>query len=245
MTEQRSNSHESWEELAAGHAIDALEPEETGAFTAHLEGCARCQEVLADHAFVAAQLGHLASDEVNAPSWERLRAGILPPRPVAAPDVAPVVSLDEVRARRMAPRWLSAAAAVVLLGGGGALAWQTTHGDSRSTQQVALASCVADTGCRVVQLQGKATLVVTNTAVQVLPTRLGTPPDGKVYVLWQLPRDGKPTMVATLDSTSNGAVGETHALALPYDDTAAFGLSLEPASVQPTHPTDIVAVGSS
>jgi hypothetical protein len=47
-----------------------------------------------------------------------------------------------------------------------------------------------------------------------------------------------------LARTADGSVGEAHPLALPYADTAAFGLSLEPASVVPTGPTDVVAVGS-
>ena len=231
------SEHEHWEELAAGHALDALEPEETESFTAHLAGCARCQAVLDDHSFVAAQLGHLASDEVGAPSWDSIRSGILPPRPVT--------SLDEVRARRTAPRWLSAAAAVVLLGGGSAVAWQATHrAEGPSARQVALAACTTQGGCRVVHLQGRADLLVTEGAVRVLPTRLGAPPGGRVYVLWQLPRDGRPTMVATLGSTNNGSVGESYNLALPYGETAAFGLSLELSSTVPSHPTDVVAVGS-
>ena len=232
------SEHEHWEELAAGHALDALEPDETDEFTAHLAACARCQAVVGDHSFVASQLGHLAEDEVGAPSWERIRAGVLPA------SSATVTSLEQVRTRRTGRRWLSAAAAVMLLGGG-ALAWQTTRSsDEPSARQVALSSCGGDSGCRVVHLQELADLIVTDDAVRLLPTRLSGAPSGKVYVLWQLPRDGRPTMVATLASTSNGAVGEWHALALTLGNTAAFGLSLEAATSVPTQPTEVVAVGS-
>ena len=228
------SDHERWEELAAGHALSALEPAEEAEFSEHLAGCDHCQEVLADHTFVAAQLGTLA-DSSDAPSWDRIRAGIVSERPVP--------SLDEARARRRAPRWLSAAAGLVLLAGG-AVVWQAAQSDSPSAQQAALSSCAAEPGCRVVRLADKATLLVSGSGVRVLPTLLGTPPAGRVYVLWQLPRDGRPTMVASLTETHDGKVGEAHLLALPYEDTAAFGLSLERSDAVPTKPSKVIAVGS-
>jgi hypothetical protein len=51
-------------------------------------------------------------------------------------------------------------------------------------------------------------------------------------------------MVATLDDTRDGGVGEAHTLALPYASTAAFGVSIEPASTVPTKPTRVVVVGT-
>jgi anti-sigma-K factor RskA len=230
------SDHEHWEELAAGYALDALEPEESQLFAAHLAGCVRCQEVLADHAFVAAQLGTIV-DEHEAPSWSSLRSRVVG-------DVAPVTSLAEVRARRRAPRLLGAAAGLALVVAGSAVAWQTTHDDPPSGQQQVLAACAAQAGCHAVDLQGKATVVVADGSARLLATSLAPVGAGKVYVLWQMPRTGRPTMVGTLARTADGSVGEAHPLALPYADTAAFGLSLEPASVVPTGPTDVVAVGS-
>jgi anti-sigma-K factor RskA len=228
-----TNDHDRWEELAAGHALNALEPAETEEFTAHLAGCTRCQAVLADHSFVAAQLGTLVDDEDEAPSWQRIREGVLPPAPV---------HLDEVRARRRPARLLAAAASVVLVAGAGVAAVLLNDG-SPSDQEQVLASCQASRDCHVVHLQGKADLVVDDGAVRVLARSLGAPTAGRVFVLWQLPRDGRPTMVGTLRATSDGSVGEEHPLVLPYDSTAAFGVSSEPASVVPTGPTDVVALG--
>ncbi|HUR52405.1 MAG TPA: anti-sigma factor [Mycobacteriales bacterium] len=240
-----SQGHEHWEELAAGHALDALEPEETEAFTAHLQGCERCHRVLADHAFVAAQLGSLVEEQDDdVPSWESIRPLALPVRsaaPAAADDV--VVSLAAVRQRRQ-PRLLAAAASLLLLAGAGGVALLTTRDNAPNAQQQVLASCSAGSGCHVVHLQGKADLVVAGGTAKLLATSLPAAPSGHVYVLWQLPRDGRPTMVGKLQTTGSGSVGEAHPLVLPYDSTAAFGISLEPAATTPTAPTDVVAVGS-
>jgi hypothetical protein len=73
---------------------------------------------------------------------------------------------------------------------------------------------------------------------------MATAPVGQVYVLWQLPRDGRPTMVATLTETRRGRMGEQHRLALSYESTAAFGVSVETSRSVPTHPTEILAVGT-
>lgn len=230
------NDHEHWEELAAGYALNALEPDEAAEFTAHLPSCAHCQGVLADHELVAAQLGTLVED-AEAPSWSSLRSRVIG-------EPAPVTSLSEVRARRRAPRLLSAAAGLVLLAGGSVIAWQATQSDSPSGQQQVLAACTPQAGCHAVDLQGKAKVVVSGGSARLLATSLPPASAGHVYVLWQLPRAGRPTMVGTLDRTGDGTVGEAHPLALPYGDTAAFGLSLEPASVVPVGPTDVVAVGT-
>ena len=39
----RPDQHERFEELAAGHALGALEPEDEQAFLAHVPACARCE----------------------------------------------------------------------------------------------------------------------------------------------------------------------------------------------------------
>jgi anti-sigma-K factor RskA len=229
-----SSDHERWDELAAGHALDALEPEETETFTAHLAECRRCQQAVDEHAFVAAQLGTLLSDDDEAPSWKQVRRGVLP---------EPPVSLDAERSRRQRSARLVAVAASVVVLLVTAIAVLLAADRSPSSQEQVLALCAASTSCHVVHLQGRADVVVTDASVRVLPKSLGEPPAGRVFVLWQLPRDGRPTMVGILQTTADGTVGESHPLALPYDSTAAFGVSSEPASVVPTAPTDVVVLG--
>jgi anti-sigma-K factor RskA len=237
-----TEAHEHWEELAAGHALSALEPDEEAAFLAHLATCESCAEVLADHALVAAQLGALVDDAEEAPSWERIRAGILPSAPLTAP-VADVASLDEARTRRRAPLLLRAAAAAVLVTGAGAV-WLASSGSSPDPQQVAVSACSSQPGCHVLSLQGKARLIVSGGTVRLLSSSLQAPSSGQQYVLWQQQRGGEMTLVGSLRATEPGTVGEAHSLALPYEDTAGFGLSVEPAGVVPTRPGTVVAVTS-
>jgi anti-sigma-K factor RskA len=231
-----TNDHELWEELAAGHALSALEPAEEAEFVAHLEQCDRCQEVLADHAFVAAQLGTLVDSEGDAPSWDKIRPAVIP----ASEPVAEVVDLAS--RRRRTPAVLGAAAAAVLAIAGTAVV--LSSGSGPSTQQEALDACTASSTCHVVRLADAATLVVDSNGARMLPKHMTAAPAGKVYVLWQLPRDGRPTMVATLTDTANGGVGEPHRLPLAYAQTAAFGVSLEPANAVPTAPTKVLVVGT-
>src|SRR4051794_28258471 len=106
-----AHEHDHWEQLAAGFALDALEPEERADFTAHLASCAQCRELLDEHSLVAAQLGSLAGDDVSPPPWSAIRAGVVgePQRPAEA----------EVVVLRRRPRFatLAAAAAAVAVAG--------------------------------------------------------------------------------------------------------------------------------
>jgi hypothetical protein len=246
-----TEAHDRWEELAAGHALSALEPVEEAEFLAHLTTCGSCPELLADHALVAAQLGTLVQREEEAPSWERIRAGILPAAPRAADadedsgvTAAPqVVSLDEARARRRTPMLLRVAAAAVLVAGAGA-AWLASSGNGSDPQQAALATCSSQPACHVLSLQGKAKLIVSGNTVRLLSSSLQPPASGREYVLWQQPRGGDMILIGSLRATRPGSVGETHRLVLPYETTAGFGLTLEPSGVVPTHPGQVVAVTS-
>lgn len=246
-----TEAHRRWEELAAGHALSALEPAEEAEFLAHLTTCESCPELLADHALVAARLGTLVEGEDEAPSWERIRAGIFPSVPrvpdadahggvTAAPTVA---SLDEARARRRNPLLLRVAAAAVLVTGAGAI-WLASSGSSPDPQQAALTACSSQPGCHVLSLQGKAKLIVSGNTVRLLSSSLRPPASGRQYVLWQQPRGGDMILVGSLRATQPGTVGETHRLVLPYETTAGFGLTLEPSGVVPTHPGQVVAVTS-
>jgi anti-sigma-K factor RskA len=236
-------SHDRWEELAAGYALHALEPDEESTFVDHLATCARCRTVLDDHALVAAQLGALAEDsDVVVPSWSRMRSAIVP----ATDAPTAITSLDEQRERRRRrPRMLGAAAAVVLIAGGVTAGWQLSRDNSNGpTSSVAIADCRSAPGCHVVSLEGKAVVLADATRARVVSEQLPTPPAGHVYALWQMPRDGGPALVTVLDSPTAGVPSAPAALALPYDETAAFAISVEPADVTPTHPTDVVAVGT-
>lgn len=151
----RPDSHEHFEELAAGYALCSLEPEDEQIFLRHLGACARCERDLAVH---TATLTHLAyAPDAASPSeslLESIRAGVLASGRAAsfsasdsggqiwrgADDrtAAPVVALDAARRRRDRARmsragtWTGVAAAAALVLGLGV--WNTSLQQDRDQQ---------------------------------------------------------------------------------------------------------------
>ena len=234
-------THDQWDELAAGYALHALEPDEELRFTEHLAGCAECAASLRDHDLVAAQLGSLAhSDEdVPAPGWNTLRGSIVG---TAAP-----VSLEDhrrTRARRQ-PWLLGAAAAAVLIAGAGVAVWQT-QGTSTTPAARAISACEHRTGCSVIRLHASSgaepgAVLVSGDRVTMVPLAMQAPPAGKQYVLWQVLRSGAPTPINGFRSASDTSSAP---LVMSYADTAAFAVSLETTTWPPSQPSKLLAIGN-
>lgn len=100
--------HASFEELAVGHALGALEPDDEQRFLAHLPSCARCERAVLEQLETAAHLAY-AADPATPPAglWLGIRAAVEASDPEAfTPSLvqpvlpAPVASLDEQRVRR-------------------------------------------------------------------------------------------------------------------------------------------------
>ena len=73
----RDDEHRSWDELAVGWALHALEPEDETLFTHHLSGCARCVRTVAETSEVmAAMAGDLPQAEPSEDLRERLRSAV-------------------------------------------------------------------------------------------------------------------------------------------------------------------------
>lgn len=71
------NGHEPFDELAVGWALHALEPEDEAAFGAHLTGCGRCAQTVAEtHEVMAAMSADLPAAEPSAALRDRLRAAV-------------------------------------------------------------------------------------------------------------------------------------------------------------------------
>ena len=242
-----------WAELAAGYALHALEPDEEQIFTSHLAGCSICQGTLDEHSLVAAQLASLVDDTAtSAPSWSRIRPALgglgTPPatsRPEAArPDRDAVV-------RRLRPRHtrlLAAAAALVGVVGVGIAGWQLAGGSDRHRAPSPVAACRVGQGCHVVRLlaDGKVEagdVLVRGGTAAVVPTAMPALDAAHVYVLWQLPRDGRPTPVTALQHVQTSKASSSVTLVIPYADTAGFAMSVERADQVPTRPTKVVAMG--
>ena len=79
----RTSEHEAFEQLAAGYALDALEPEDEQLFVRHLAACARCERDLTVHRETAAQLAWAAvpsapeRGQVPDELFGRIRAAVL------------------------------------------------------------------------------------------------------------------------------------------------------------------------
>lgn len=246
-----------WAELAAGYALHALEPEDELTFREHVDGCAVCRATLDEHSLVAAQLASLVDDtETAAPPWSRIRPA-LPSPPVAFPRQAadrtqPQGSTTDDVVRQIRPRHarlLAAAAAVVGLVGVAVAGWQVAgRSNGNGAVPSAVASCRTSPGCHLVRLLADSKVeagdvIVRDGSAAVVPTAMPALDASHVYVLWQIPRDGSPTPVTALP---NVAAKETRSVSLviPYGDTAAFAMSVEPADQVPTRPTKVVAVGT-
>jgi len=236
------DAHERWDELAAGYALDALEPDEELAFTEHLRGCDLCARLLDEHSFVAAQLGSLGvgSDDAHVPEWGSIRSNVVGP--------AGTRSLTPLSARRTVgrlPRLLAAAAAVLVLAGVALVGWQATQ-PSSSAGTRAISACAHRSGCSVVRLRAAhgavpAVVLVDDGRATLVPMAMTPPAVNRTYVLWQVLRKGGPAAVSSFRDTKHDT---SSSLATPYADTAAFAVSLEPAGAPPSQPSDVLAIGN-
>jgi anti-sigma-K factor RskA len=234
--------HQQWDELAAGYALHALSPDEEVVFADHLESCERCRASVDEHALTAAQLGALAhsQDADTPPSWEAIRSAVIP-------TTAPVIDLSQRRQRRyeLSRRSLAAAAAVAVLAAGGVATWRLTGGSSSPAKP---GSCQT-AGCHVVALrtpQGRTStgsaVINADGAVTVTPTGLTNARKGRTYVLWQVPRDGRPKAISVFKR--GGKAGTAHGtISVAYSDLLELAISSEPANALPSRPSTLVAVG--
>lgn len=238
--------HSEWDELVAGQALHALDGADAARLATHLEGCPDCRAELDAHALTASHLASLADDAQTAPPpWSRIRAGVLAAATVDGSGVH-----DELAARRERRRpaqWLLASAAVVLVAAGATVTgWQVLGSQAGGSKQpAAIATCSA-AGCAEIELRSadgvdRAAVIVSHGAVQVQPISLSKPAGGRTFVLWQLPRGGAPIPLGEFSSTTSAS--RPHRLAVSMAETTAFAVSSEPADVEPTAPTDVLALG--
>jgi hypothetical protein len=119
----RDPSHELFEQLAVGHALNALEPEDEQLFLQHVLGCAPCERAVAEHLETLTHLAFGASSPEAPPAsiLEGIRSGIAESGRAGSFPVPAPASLDAARTRRQdrTVRWstavLGAAASIVLL----------------------------------------------------------------------------------------------------------------------------------
>jgi anti-sigma-K factor RskA len=229
--DHRYGDHRYWDELAAGHALYALEPAEAAEFEQHRSGCGRCRDSVDELSFVAAQLGSLtAAGDADAPPWRRMRPAVVGSAPGAR------------RRRPWRQRWLlPAATGAAVIAAVTVLAVRLIGSDE--SPALTVAGCQHDAACHQVVLrtpagEDAATVLVRDRTATVASVRIGTAAAGTEWVLWQLPRGGQPVFVHAFRT----APASAQSLNTSYADTASFALSEEPAGSHPDVPSRIVAM---
>lgn len=262
------SEHLAWEELAVGHALDALEPGEEVGFLGHLPGCARCARTVSDTWAVMAQLAY-AAEPAEPP--RAVLAGILagvgadarpsPSRSVGHTRDVPVARVHrEVRRepggagsrtwRRQAP-WLIAAAAVLVAVAlaGWNVALRAVDSPDGSDQAAVLAA-LEQPGTRTVQLtdndgRARGTVLINGSRVDIAAHGLpANDPQRQVYVLWEL-RPGSTRAVGTFDvATPSLSVQQTGTLQGRLADVSGFAVTLERGRTAPAEGSGAVVSGT-
>lgn len=200
--------HEALRQIAAGAALDDLDPAERRTFDAHVRGCRACDRLAQDLGDVIGDLALLAPEIAPPATLGRSILHVLPrietgPGLTATGAVPPplrIASHDERRSRaRLVGAWTGLAAAVLAVAVVG-LATQTVRLDgevaashSRIAAQAAAMAVIVDPAHRTASLTAEAAAPI---ATAVVVYRPGTPdaflmadhlpvtPAGMVYQLW-------------------------------------------------------------
>lgn len=215
----RPDPHASYEELAVGHALSALEPGEEHAFLEHVRGCARCERDVAEHRATMAHLAYAVEAAEPPPALlEGIRAGVQASgRGASFPEPA---SLEAVRERRSAAArlrrsqgWVGVAAAAALVLGLGT--WNLTLQNDRDAQDAwgdRITAAMRELGeqdADAVPLRSGDQVVA---VALVRGDRMSLLVDGlkandaasTTYVLWGQSRFGDVRPVAAFDVTDEG-----------------------------------------
>jgi hypothetical protein len=247
------SGHEQWEELAVGHALGALEPEDDQTFADHLRECDQCRRVLADMEAVTAQLAY-GVDAVEPPPalLESIMSEVRTSDRVSViRDRPPVVT--PMRRSRRAPRlsgsWLATAAALVLVVALAGWNFQLRADNAAKSRELAARNgylrAATDPAAQAVALKdstggpARAQVLVQGTRAWLVVDGF-TPNDTakQTYVLWKLSGDAK-TPVRTFDVKAEGPnfidAGEVRA---GSGDT--FAVSIEDGRTMPDQPGKVV-----
>lgn len=218
--------HERYEELAAGHALAALEPAEEQEFLQHVTACAPCERALSEHLDT---LSHLAYAAEPAPLpdglLEGIRAGVRASGRAAAGGERTVtppapVHLDDVRRRRSLAagpaRWVGVAAAAALVLSLGvwnvSLQRQQSVTDQRAAALSSAVTLLETPSSRRVALSDEAghpvafaVLHDTDLVSLVVSGLPANDTDTSIYVLWQT-GDAGTRAVGSFDVRSDDVV---------------------------------------
>lgn len=244
--------HELFEELAAGHALHALEPEDEHLFLQHVAACARCERALDELRDTASHLAYGAGPSALPDGlFERVRAAVVlesGEQVFAAPAEALPVVVPLARRRRLPSRasaLVAAAAAAVLVTGLAAsnvALRQDRVQQLASTDRFAEAVRTLEEGGRSVPLldeqrQVAAVAVLRDGTVSLVVDGLAPNDDATTYVLWEQTRFGGQRALGTFDVRDDDiAVVQDLPLRSAEDDLAALAVTRERGRTAPARP---------
>jgi anti-sigma-K factor RskA len=266
MTADRRRDHGRYDELTAGYALDALDPQDEADCAAHLPGCDRCQDAVARFTEITAALAQAAPAAEPSPALgPRIMAAIAREPVPGAPGRTHEPGLARAnpahrrpgrlqpgqpgRARRPLRVFAAGVAAAAALIAGG-VTWAGLTGGSGPPQPPA-ASCGQAGACRQIVLTSAAShapagrVIISDGTAWLVPAGLKADNTARqVYVLWQITGGHTPLAVGSFDVRAGGRrpirIG---ALAVPYSRTWAFAVSLERGRAIPATPSHPVALG--
>jgi hypothetical protein len=242
-------------DLAAAHAIDALNAEELDAFTPHLDECPSCQDQVASVREAAARLGAsgvLSGTDSPGAAPTSLRSSVLASAAstpqVAALDSSPVGDPNApaavFRTRRHLPvSWIGTAAAAILaaalgMGVGGYLASKPDAPILAAHEQAMRIISAPDAHTMNVPL-GRSSLVMSEgyAGAVLMGDTTPMPAHGKEYQVWMEHPDGSMAPGPTFMPDADG----TYMVLMTGDmgDVATVLVTTEPSggSTSPTGPT--------
>ena len=213
--------HETYDELTAAYALDALDDDELGTYEEHLAGCAICQDNLAAMAATGVHLAYAAAPADPPPA---LRERILEAARAERENVVPLRPRGGWAALRARPLLAAAAAVAACLVVGLGIWNVSLRGeldDAREAQALRSASLVGARGSVVVGAGNEGMLVVSD---------LDPAPAGKTYEAWVI-SDDVPAPAGTFKGGGTVAVRLAH----PVPPGAIVAVTLEEGEVeQPT-----------
>lgn len=266
------SEHHEYDELAAGHVLHSLAPDDERRFAAHLAQCARCQRSVSDHEEVAVAIADSVPQH-QPPA--RLRASLFaeldrtPQQHEQATDAATNLAtsdaadeprpVSDLRPRRSRATAVFAAAAAVFLVAAvvfGVRANQLGHERDLQAEKAAGVQTVlaqaARPGAHLVAFSKHTTgssstapvavLATSGRTATVMSTGLGTTPADSVFVMWGLNGD-QPTALGTFRVSADHPGPQTMALPADQAGSTSFGISVEPGSTAPAKPSNVLALG--
>jgi anti-sigma-K factor RskA len=239
-------NHSDYEQLAAGFALGALEPDDEQAFQRHLEGCPACKTGMRELDELVASLAYVAPRADPPGSLRaaiRRRTGHTARRRLA-------VAVGSLSGSRMAARL---AVVVGIIGLFALSLWNLALREQHELDRFRMANLEAalhtlnDASAQPVPLSGSANAVDARATVLVSSRQdrgvlvvEGLPrlPEDRVYELWSLPQ-GDPTQAAKalVFSFRSGRNVRAVRFAVPIQPNTAFEITEEPGprgSVRPT-----------